>query len=123
MRRYLFVLLILTGCGPSTPEEYRSEGESILRHLQSDLNKVESLVDLKVRAPRIKKKFTELTELMIRIKKTQLTYPADWVQQPLNTYLSDQLKTEFIRIYQIDGCQKLMEDLQRESLHRLDRCE
>lgn len=119
MRRYLFPLLLLAGCGPSTPEEYRYEGESIVRLLHSDLCRVESLADLKVEAPKIKKRFTILTDLMIRAKKRQLQFDENLMGES-NAYLSDELKSEFIRIYQIEGCQKYMEDLQRESLHRLD---
>lgn len=111
----------LASCGPSTPEEYRCEGESIIRLLCKDLQKVESASDLKTEGPKIKKRFAELTRLMILAKKRQLSHPDEWMLEQPSTYLSDELKTEFIRIYQLDGCQKLMEDLQRESLHRLDR--
>lgn len=120
MRRYLFAFFFLVSCGPHTREEYRCEGESVARQLHSDLTRIESLSDLKAEAPKIKKRFINLTDLMIRAKKRQRMQTDEFDVDEKNTYLSDQLKAEFIRIYQIEGCQKLMEDLQRESLHRLD---
>jgi len=121
MRVYFFLILILLiGCDPGSMEEYRYEGESVSRLLCNDLVKIESTGDLKAQAPKLKKKFVQLTELMIKAKKHQLMHPEEVQIREVNMYLSDQLKMELMRLYQIEGCQMVIEDLQRESLHKLD---
>lgn len=116
--RWFLIALWLVSCAPTSMEEFRQEGESIVLSLIQCLEKIETPADLKAESPRLKKKFAELADLMAAAKKCQLKTPKKDALEP-NLEISDSLKAEFVRIYRIEGCQEIMEEIQRESLHSL----
>jgi len=121
MRKKIFALLIiLSGCSPSSLEEYQVEGENIARAILKHLEKVESVSDLVREGPKLKKEYALLVQVMIQAKKYQGGHPNEEVSEPIGVEVSDALKKEFMRVYQLEGCQEVMEGLQRESLHKLD---
>ncbi len=121
MRNFYFVLaLILVACSPSSIEEFQFEGENIAKRLLKQLEKVHSVSDLKREGPKLKKEYAHLARLMIAAKKFQNSHPNEEEPGLEGLEVSEDLKKEFIRIYQLEGCLELMEELQRESLHKLD---
>lgn len=117
---WIFLLVMLSGCSPSSMEEYRFEGESLVRSLIEECQKIESKEDLLLEKPRLKKKFDKIVDLMIAARKFQVKHLDSEIPVDLRLAASNALKEEFIRIYKIEGCQSLMEDIQRDSLHKLD---
>lgn len=113
-------LLFCGGCSPSSIEEFQFEGEDIARGLLKQLEKVHSMSDLKREGPKLKKEYASLVEVMIAAKKFQNRHPDEEVPRIQRLEVSEALKKEFMRIYQLEGCAELMEALQRESLHKLD---
>ena len=121
MKYLLFLsLFCLIGCSPTSLDEYHYEGESVARQLLIDLEKVNSQEELISQSSKLKKRFSTIVDLVIAARKHQLKHPDDEITTMEHT-ISDLLKNEFTRIYQIEGCQGIMESMQRESLHRLDR--
>lgn len=117
--RWLIFALLFVSCGPASMEEFQCEGERVALALTRDLEKVESLQDLKAESPQLKKKFAELVDLMLAARKYQLKHPDEEAPNEPNLDISNSLKAEFVRIYRIEGCQEIMEEIQRESLYRL----
>ena len=121
MKRFLFFcVLFLTGCAPGSLEEYCFEGEGAVRKIIEECKKVHSKEDLILHKSRIKNDLAHLTNLMIAAKKFQMKNPEEEITLNLSHAASNQLKEEFVRIYKIDGCREVMEEIQRESLHKLD---
>lgn len=117
---YLLVLGALVGCSPSSIEEYRFEGESLVRQIISECQQIQSQEDLIAEKPKLKKKFHKLVDLMIAARKFQVKHIDMEVSSDFRLAANNALKEEFIRIYKIEGCQALMEEIQRDSLHKLD---
>jgi hypothetical protein len=120
MRKKFFALIFLMiSCSPVTQQEYQYEGEEVAKCILKILQKVESLADLNREALKLKKEYAKLTKVMIEAKKFQQKHPETEVSLQVGLEVSESLKKEFIRIYQLEGCQEKMEALQRESLHKL----
>lgn len=120
LSRFL-ILVLLVGCNPTSQVEWRFEGEAATKELVSQLEKVESLEDLQREAPKIKKSIGKIVDLAIAAKKYQISHP-DMLEASFDsTHISDLLKNEISRLYQIDGATGIMEELERDSLHRLDQ--
>jgi hypothetical protein len=113
-------ILFLTGCAPGSLEEYCFEGEGTMRKLILECKNIHSKEDLVAERPKIKKNLTHLTDLMIAAKKFQMKNPEEEFTLNLSYAVSNQLKEELSRIYKIEGCRQLMEEMERESLHKLD---
>ncbi len=117
---FLFIVISLISCTPTSIEECRYESENISRSLLKDLEKVESLNDLIIRKSKLTKKFAILVDVIIISKKYGSNHQFDEIENKEDQYLSDLILEQFVRIYKIDGCKELMEDIQRESLHKLE---
>jgi hypothetical protein len=120
MRKKFFLLIfLLISCSPASPKEYQYEGEDVCKSILKILQKIESVSDLNREGVRLKKEYAKLVKVMIEAKKFQLRHKEIELIAPSNFEVSQALKSEFIRIYEIEGCQEKMEALQRESLHKL----
>ncbi len=104
-------------CSPSTLSEWRVEGVSLVKSLVEELQKVKSSDDLKVASKSIKKKYSKLVEIMLEAD----SYPQEEGAFHPESFYSDALKGEYIRLYKIEGCKELLFLMQKESLHKLDR--
>jgi hypothetical protein len=118
MKTYFIIfLLFLVSCSPSTLSEWRVEGVSVIRDLVEELKEVPDLKSLEGKKATIKKKYSKLVYIMIEAEK---------YEEEENTFLpesfySDALKAQYIRLYEIEGCRELLFQMQKESLHKLDR--
>ncbi len=120
MIKRILLLFICIACSPSSREEYQLEGEDIARGITKILQKVSSASDLKREGVRLKKEYAKLVALMIAAKKDEGRLEDSDSEFVRSTTASDALKAEFMRVYQLEGCQELVEQISRESLHKLD---
>jgi hypothetical protein len=120
MIKRIILLFICIACSPSSREEYRLEGEDIGRGIVKILQRVHSAGDLKREGPRLKKEYAKLVDLMIAAKKVDGRLEDFDSESVSSNSVSEALKAEFMRVYQLEGCAELMGPLQRESLHKLD---
>jgi hypothetical protein len=117
MKRYFPILLIfLIGCNPSTLSEWRVEGVSIVRDLVEELESVKTLKDLEAKKSSIKKKYNKLVGVMIEAER----YDEDQNDLQPESFYSDALRDQYVRIYSIEGGRELLFEIQNESLHKLD---
>lgn len=119
-KKFFCALVFLTSCSPGSIREYQIEGEDVAKNIIKILEKVESPQDVERDSLKLKKEYAALVKIVIDARKYQQNHPGEEVRGPISSEVSDKLKKEFIRIYQIEGCQDVMEALQRESLHKLD---
>ncbi len=119
-KKFLVFLVFFVSCSPGSIKEYQIEGEDIAKNMIKILERVESVNDLERDSLKLKKEIAALVKIMIEAKKYQNSHPEEEVREPINFEVSEALKKEFMRIYQLEGCQDAMEALQRESLHKLD---
>jgi hypothetical protein len=122
---YLLILCFLTGCGPSSLEDFQEEGEGFSRSLVKELRTIQNRKDLLESAPKLKKRFDGLVDLMIRAREFKEKHPFLESNEliKMNHDLSDQLRIELNRIYAIEGGRELIEKCQEEGLNRLDAFE
>ena len=69
--RFCIPMLFLLGCSPISLEDYHYEGENIARGIADELAKVYSEKDLQVLAPKLKKRFLAMVDLMGRVRRYQ----------------------------------------------------
>lgn len=114
--------LVFFGCSPTTSDDFRHEGQALVRALITDLGSVRSRDDLIVMEPILKKRFELLALLMIEARQFQIDHP-DAILTPIGSYdleLNDQLQEELARVYRIETGQSIIERAQREAMLRLD---
>ncbi len=118
MRWRILLLVLCVGCASRSVDDYQSEGEAIQRSLVKELKKVQSVEQLRERAPRLRHHFNDLVELMIEARKNirgeAVVHDSRW---------SDALRGEMIRLYELEGAREVMESAEREALTKLDRFE
>jgi hypothetical protein len=117
-----FFLLGLAGCGPHSLEDFREEGEKITKVLIVELQKIHTREQLIKNGPLLQKLFNELTTLMIAAREYREKYQEveslEFTSK--NHELSEQLRKELNRLYQLEGGRELIEKYQQEALYRLD---
>lgn len=118
MKKFLVTTLLLIACTPSSYDGFRREGEGLAYALAKDLEKIETLEDLKHVEGRIKKKLDKLTDLMIAFERFNQGRMGDNVPEG-NTFISDKLKSQMHRIYAIEGGKETFEAIAAESLQKI----
>lgn len=114
---FIVLLLLLSGCSPSSLSEWRVEGVSIVRDLVEDFEKVQSLKDLESKKYTLKKKYNKLVSIMLEAEKYEIEEGSFQVE----SFYSDALRAQYLRIYEIEGAKELLYEIQKDSLHKLDR--
>jgi hypothetical protein len=122
MRRFLCLLVLLGGCAPDSLEDFRHEGEALLRALTEELQHVQTREELLEAAPKLRSHFAQLADLMIQARQYQQKHPEEDLPEG-DAACSAALYAELVRIYRIEGGREIVEKAQRESLLRLDAFE
>jgi hypothetical protein len=119
---FSFSLLILSGCGPSSLEDFQIEGNAICRQLVEDLKEVHSQQQLVKKIPQLRRRFNDLVDLMIQARRFQEKYPIEEISDcfDLSFIYSEQLKNCLERIYGLEGGREAIEKAQKEAVCRLD---
>ncbi|MCH9620850.1 MAG: hypothetical protein S4CHLAM20_02560 [Chlamydiia bacterium] len=117
MRTYFLIsLLFLASCSPSTLSEWRVEGVSVVKDLVEELKTIDSLTALENKKSSIKKKYSKLLNIMIEADN----YDEDESTLRPESFYSNALREQYIRLYEIEGARELLFEIQKESLHKLD---
>jgi hypothetical protein len=117
----LLTLLLLVGCGSRSLEDFREEGEQTTRSLVAELRQIHTRQELINASPKLKPLFNKLAVTMIAAREFQRTYPD---QERLDLHdrdhgLSDQLRSELNRLYQLDGGREIIEKCEEDALKKL----
>jgi hypothetical protein len=125
----IITVLVVQGCSPSNQQNYKVEGQEIIRSLTKELKPIRTREQLLQTAPKIKKLFNKLTTVLVKAKEYQLRdqkIENDLEDSEALTderMFSDQLKEELNRIYRLDGGKEIIETCQKDALERLDQFE
>lgn len=118
---FLLLTLILLSCGSPTLENYREEGQGVLRSLVNDLRRVKTRQDLVSAAPKLQERFNHLVDIIILAEDFRAKNGDSQEISLGDYYLSDDLRAELIRIYQLPDGRELIEQCQEEALERLEK--
>ena len=108
-----FLLLLLNACSVSL-RDIRSEVDAEITKLVLDLQSVENKEDLQKRSTYIKKRFTRIADLLIDTRNCEQVSA-----QP--SVVAEALFVELARLYEMPGVRDLLETLQEEAVHKLDK--
>lgn len=112
---------LFISCSSRTLEDYRDEGEGVVRALAAELKKIRTRDDLLVHAPRLKQLFDSLVDIIIEAEAYQNAHPeAELVlHHKRDQSASDQLRIELNRVLHLEGGREVIEKVQEEALSRL----
>lgn len=115
-------MLLLASCRSSNLEDYREEGEAITRSLIQELKKIRTKEQLIASKNNLKGLFDRLVETMIAAETYIHSHPnLDQSVFPEPDHeLSDQLRGELNRIYQLEGGRQIIEQCEQKALLRLE---
>lgn len=113
---------LLISCSSRTLDDYRDEGEGIVRALTAELKKIRTRDDLLVHAPRLKQLFGSLVDIIIEAESYKKAHPeAELVSHhKRDQSASDQLRIELNRVLHLEGGREVIEKVQEEALRRLE---
>lgn len=120
----LFMILVVTSCGPRSLDDFEEEGEGVVRSLLQDLKAIRSREQLLAAAGKLQRQFDRLVSIMIAAEEFCILHSVDkegFVR--LNHDLSDQLRVELNRLYRLEGGRQIIEKCQEKGLLRLDAFE
>ena len=144
MRFYFLIFLTLFSCSPSSPKDFRVEGETHCKQLISILEKIETREDLLAAETLLKKKFNQIVTLVVTAEKYLEKNPGAKGIGPNDKiiysngknidinklsasqyyhYDNDDLNYELKRIRRISGAKEILERIQKQPLIRLDQSE
>lgn len=113
--------LLLTGCGSRSLEDFREEGEQTTRILVAELSQIHTKRELIEASPKLKHLFNRLAATMLAAREFQKTHPdSERIDlQERDLQLSDQLREELNRLYQLDGGREIIEKCEEDAVKQL----
>jgi hypothetical protein len=119
----IFIFFVAIGCTPHSLEEFEEEGEGVMRALIEELQAIHNREQLLAASGRLQKQFDRLVDIMIAAKEFSRSHPDLEKEESIQHELSDQLRIELNRLYQLEGGRQIIEKSQEKALHRLDAFE
>ncbi|PCI91842.1 hypothetical protein COB11_08110 [Candidatus Aerophobetes bacterium] len=116
----LCVAIFLVSCSPNSYEDYRKKGDALVKSIACDLQNIRCKEDLSKEIGTIKKKMKKLCFLMIESSDYAEKHPSSLGKEDKSTLYSDQLQYELLRVCEIEGGKKVLEDVQADMLDKLD---
>jgi len=121
----LISFLLLSGCSPSSLEDFQAQGDAACYKLVKELRKIQCREELVAAFPKLKQQFDDLAQLIAAARTFYLHHedmePSGWIGRGSDS--SEQLLKELRRIYTMEGGREWIEKAQREALFLLDALE
>lgn len=120
----ILLFFLLTGCGPQSLEDFKQEGQDILLSLVNELESIHTRDELLKAAPKLKDLFNKFVKITISAARLREKHHLDYLEFTKQDHeLSEKLRMELNRLYQLEGGRDIIEKAQEEALHRLDAFE
>lgn len=120
----VFILVMVTGCGPRSLDDFQEEGEGVMRSLIQELQGIHTREQLLAASGRLQRHFDRLVNIVIAAEEFSLVHPEEKGEVGRHNHeLSDQLRIELNRLYRLEGGRQIIEKCQEKALHRLDAFE
>ncbi len=113
------IFFSISACQPNTPEEFRSEGISLMRSIYKDLKQIQTKKDLIKKRKKLTKKFRRVCELVMQVQERKKKYPELFFIQLLPPSESVLLEKEIHRICFIEGNKQILESYQKSAMKKL----
>lgn len=113
--------LFLFSCATKSLEDFREEGESVTKSLIQEMEEIKNKKDLVKAKSKLQRLFIRLVDIIIEAEMLQEASSDEIIElTPENHELSDRLRSELNRLYEIPGGYEIIEKCQEEALQRLD---
>jgi hypothetical protein len=126
-RLLILILLpfIVTSCGPCSLDDFKEEGEGVIRSLIQELRAIHTRDQLLAASGKLQRLFDRLVFIIIAAEEFSFAHPELAKRESMrhNHELSDQLRGELNRLYRLEGGRQILEKYQEKALHRLDAFE
>ncbi len=119
----IFTALVFVSCNSKSLDDYYDEGQNQISSIISDLESIQTRQQLLDASSRLQKQYIDLVNIIISAEEYLDKHPDQKIWQHQETLLSDRLREELNRLYQIEGAREIMEKCQQEALYRLDAYE
>ena len=116
------LFLFMNSCGSNSLEDFREEGQGIIRSLIAELQTIHNRNQLIASSHRLETHFNRLADVMIAAEEFHLKHPKTEKLETtsFDSELSDQLRSELNRIYRIEGGKQILEKTQEKALRKLE---
>lgn len=124
LQALLFLLFFgAVGCTQRSLEDFEEDGNNLVSFLIRDLQAIHTREDLVSASTSIQGYFDRLASLMISVEEFVDAHPEVNKEQvpPQERELSDQLRLELNRIYEIEGGREIIEKCEQSALMRLQQ--
>lgn len=106
----------MSGCAPSSAEEFYREGEAATASLTEEMRRIHSKEELESAVPKLRKKYLRIAKLVLAAGEIA----AKGEKPLLACQASDELFAEIARLYELPGGRELLISAQAESLKLLE---
>jgi len=114
-------MIFLTGCSQSSLDDYREEGVVITYSLIKELHKIKNRQQLLESSAKLEGLFNELVDVMIAAQEfKQKNMTGEESHHKVHLEISDGLRIELTRLYQIEGSRQIIEKYEEHAMQRLD---
>ncbi len=117
----VIIPLILFSCGSPSLEDYREEGQGVIRSLVHDLKQIKTRNDLVAAVPKLQSEFERLVDVMIAAEAFRSEKGLSKEVELGDTQVSGELRTELLRLYQLPNGRELIEQCQEGALAKLEK--
>ena len=117
---FLLIFWLLSGCHRDNNEAL-SESKAVLNSLYSELKALNSRHDLSQRQEVLERKFLDLAQSLIHLRELEITLGP--IEEKAHGSIQKEILNELQRLYQIDGCQELIEHAEAAALEMIDKYE
>ena len=113
-------ILLFESCSPTSSQDYQTMIGGEIKRFVQDLRKVKNPQDLQHRKKKLKKHFDSLANMIVEYNQFLDQHPESesLLGQTLGES-SQKLKEELCRIYELDGGQQIIEEVQTDAYYRM----
>lgn len=113
----LILISFFVSCSRGCIEDFQLDAKKDIKKIVKVLSSIQTKEELIKEGPRLKKIMNHLVDLMIEAKEFDSSDP-QLIHSDYSS--SNELKEALEHLYKIEGARPLFEEIQRDSLHRLD---
>lgn len=113
------LLLLLAGCRTQSPQQLSQNTAAVTERMLALLGQIETRQDCLAREEDLEKLYLAYAELIIKAEQLLERKAAEGLVFPSDDQLSESLRAELLRVYDIDGCREIVERAQEEAMHKL----
>ncbi len=112
------LMLLLSSCQSDSRESFQRSGKQLTSRMAELLSGVDSRQACLERESELESLYLQYAALIVRAEAFLKKHPMDLSD---DDSVSEVLRRELLRVYEIDGCREIVERAQREAIHHLNK--